>query len=132
MKRFGLSKKERIKLKRHFDLVFTKGKVIYSPSKKIKATYYHEDNREDQGVKVAFAVHKKAGKAVWRNRVKRLLREAYRLNKLELIETATRKNKLLLIVFSPYKINQKYNKKIYLKEIMPEVTDLMMKIREDI
>ncbi len=132
MKRFGLSKKERIKLKRHFNLVYTKGKVIYSPARKVKATYYQEDNHEQTGVKVAFAVHKKAGNSVWRNRVKRLLRESYRLNKSGLVETAIQNNKLLLIVFSPYGINQKNNKKIYLKDIMPEVIDLMMKIREDI
>ncbi len=132
MKKFGLSKKERIKLKRHFNLVYTKGKVIYSPAKKIKATYYHEDNRENAGVKVAFAVYKKAGKAVWRNRVKRLLREAYRLNKSALVKTAIDKGKFLLIVFSPYGIEQKRNKKIYLKDIMPEVIDLMNIIKQDI
>ena len=132
MKNFGLSKKERIKLKRHFNLVYTRGKVIYSPARKIKATYYHEDNQENAGVKVAFAVHKKAGKAVWRNRVKRLLREAYRLNKSDIVETAMKKGKFLLIVFSPNRIDQKHNKKIYLKDVMPEVIDLMKVIKQDI
>ncbi|AZR74935.1 ribonuclease P protein component [Anoxybacter fermentans] len=41
---------------------------------------------EDPVQRVGFSVSKKIGKAVKRNRVKRLLKEAYRLNKHRLME----------------------------------------------
>ena len=61
----------RLKKEKDFNLVFKKGKrlysenltVIYFPSKEIKA---------------GFAVSKKLGKSVKRNRIKRLLRESFR------------------------------------------------------
>lgn len=61
----------RLKKEKDFNLVFKKGKrlysenltVIYFPSKEIKA---------------GFAVSKKHGKSVKRNRIKRLLRESFR------------------------------------------------------
>ncbi len=89
-----------------------------------------DDEKIKPGVKTAFAVYKKAGKAVWRNRVKRLMREAYRLNKSIITENVN--NKLLLIAFSPNKVNQKNYKKIYLRDVEPEIIDLMEKIRDTI
>ena len=61
----------RLKKEKDFNLVFNKGKrlysscltVIYFPSKEIKA---------------GFAVSKKHGSSVKRNRIKRLLRESFR------------------------------------------------------
>ncbi len=92
-----------------------------------KAVFYlMEDVNGKPGIKVAFAVYKKAGKAVWRNRVKRLMRESYRLNKAEIIDKA--KQGLLLVVFSPNKVNQKNYGKIYLRDVEPEITDLIRKI----
>ena len=128
----GLSKSEKIKSKKEFQLVYSNGKTIYSSHNKFKATYYLYNSNSDFRVKVAFAVHKKAGKAVWRNRVKRLMREAFRLNKLDFIEKVISVGKCLLIVFSPNTINQKSNKKIFLNEVQPEIVGILKSISNNI
>lgn len=130
MKEFGLSKKERIKRKRDFSLVFTKGKIISSDTGKLKAIYYTQDTNSYPIVKFAAAVHRKSGTAVWRNRVKRLLKESYRLNKNILFEKALKDNKDVLLVLSSKSINQKKYPKLFLKDIMPEVIELMEKIKD--
>ncbi len=81
-------------------------------------------------MKVAFAVHKKAGNAVWRNRVKRLMRESYRLHKHALRKALT--DGLLLVAFSPNKVNQKNFAKIHLRDVEPEIVDLLEKIRKSV
>ena len=128
MKQFGLSKNERIKSKNEFGLVYTKGSVLYSSGKKLKANYYSQSSSDSQGVKVAFGVHRKSGKAVWRNRIKRLLRTSYRLNKRNLVENCTSKSKQLFLVISPYGINQKNNRTVYLKDVEHDVIEIMHKI----
>ena len=132
MKQFGLSKNERIKSKKEFSLVYTKGSVLFSSCKKLKANYYSLSSSENTGIKVAFGVHRKSGKAVWRNRIKRLLRTAVRLNKKNIAETCASKNKLLLIVFSPYGINQQNNKTVCLRDVEPDVIELMQKVNANL
>jgi len=122
LKRFGLSKIERIKKKNEFSRVYTSGKTIYSNSRKLKAIFCIEKN-EGGTVKVAFAVHKKSGNAVWRNRIKRLLREAYRLNK-ELL-THDRSGKSLSIIFALNLMNKRKFPNVYLKDVEQDVLDLM-------
>lgn len=132
MKNFSLSKNERIKLKRDFQKVYTKGKILYSSQKKIKVNYYLESSVNEGGIKAAFVVSKKAGNAVWRNRVKRLLREAYRTNKLLLKDLCISKNQLLLMIFSPNIINQKQNKKIKLDLILDDLIGLLDKMKSKV
>lgn len=127
MKLFGLSSKERIKKKKEFELVYTKGEVIYSSN--LKAIFYIDENPDFTGVKVAFAVSRKSGKAVWRNRLKRLLRESYRLNKQILKAYCEEKKICLYIIFASNSLNEEKNKKIKLCNIMPDVVDLMNKIK---
>ncbi len=129
MKQFGLSSLERIKSKKEFELVFTRGEVFFSSSNRLKATFFIETNPDKIGVKVAFAVSRKSGNAVWRNRVKRLLRELYRLNKSQIKKVCWQKSLKVFIVFSPGNFNQMNNKKIYLKDIEDDVVDLLNQIR---
>lgn len=129
MKQFGLSSKERIKSKNEFDLVYSAGEILFSSSQKFKAVFFIQRKSETSGVKTAFAVSRKSGIAVWRNRIKRLLRESYRLNKKEICSEVELKKLRVFIVFSPNTINQKNSRKILLKEIMPEVIDLMNRIK---
>ena len=130
MKPRGLSKSERIKGKKDFEKIFSSGTTLISSDKKVKITFYYDKNLERSNIKAAFAVHKKAGKAHWRNRAKRLLRESYRLNKENFYSGLNFSTGSLMIVFSLYSINQKKNRNLYLKDIMPAVNDLMQKIKD--
>ena len=132
MKTFGLSKNERIKLKKDFQKIYLKGQSLYSSNNKLKARYYIESSVNDFTIKAAFVVSKKAGNAVWRNRVKRILRAAYRLNKLGLVELCNENNKKLLIAFSPNNLNQKNNKKINLNFISDDFANLLEQIKSKI
>ncbi|MBA4251485.1 MAG: ribonuclease P protein component [Chlorobiaceae bacterium] len=129
MKKFSLSKNERIKKRKSFEQIYLGGRFLISSDKKLKLIYLENNFDEKEIVQIAVAVSKKAGKAVWRNRMKRLVREAYRLNKLELLEFCKQENKSVLIVFSPYVLNEKQNKKIELFEITPGIVDLMNKLK---
>ncbi|MBZ0179386.1 MAG: ribonuclease P protein component [Melioribacteraceae bacterium] len=128
MKSQGLSKKERIKSKKEFQRVYSEGNTLFSPRNSIKAIYLIVDDKSNPGIRVAFAVHKKAGKAVWRNRMKRLLRETYRLNKNLVLPKVVDSGKRLFLVFSPNSLNEKDNKKIHLNEVMPEVLSILNKL----
>lgn len=129
MKRFDLSAKERIKSRKDFELVYTAGEVLFSSSNRLKAAILIRNEKEEAVLKTAFAVSRKSGNAVWRNRVKRLLRESFRLNKVELKSEVNSKKKILFIVLSPNTINQKNNKKVFLKDIMNDVIDLLNQIK---
>jgi ribonuclease P protein component len=129
LKQFGLSSKERIKSKNEFDLVYSAGEILFSSSQKFKAVFFIQKESETSGIKAAFAVSRKSGNAVWRNRVKRLFRESFRQNKQELKKLVELKNVCLLIVFSPNMINQTNRKKIFLNEVLPDVVDLMNQVK---
>ncbi len=130
MKNFGLSKNERVKLKKDFNKIYTEGQVLYSSGNKLKVNYFIESSVNDFGVKAAFVVSKKTGNAVWRNKVKRLLRVAYRFNKSDLIELCSIKNKKLLVAFSPNNFNQKKNKKLNLEFIYSDFISLVEQLRK--
>ncbi len=127
MKRFGLSKHERIKRKNEFSRVYESGKIIYSNSRKLKAIFYLGKS-ESKNVKVAFGISKRAGNAVWRNRLRRLLKESYRLNKGILSDC----NRSLWIVFSPNIFNKKENPKLFLRDVKLDMIDLLQKLRDNI
>ncbi len=61
----------RLKKEKDFKIVFNKGKRLFSS--KISMVYLPADS-----IKVGFAVGKKHGGSVKRNRIKRLLRESFR------------------------------------------------------
>ena len=131
MKNFSLTRNERVKKKRDFEKVFSSARVLYSSDHLIKMHFLFVDS-DVSGVKIAAAVSKKAGKAVWRNRVKRLIKETYRLNKNPLLEKVLGKNIQLLLIFSPNKLSEASNKKIYLRNVSPGVVELMNKIIQQI
>lgn len=73
-------KKEKLTNKKVFEALFTEGKNLREFP--IKLIYLSTNSKEEFPIKVAVVAPKKRFKtAVDRNRIKRLLREAYRLNK---------------------------------------------------
>lgn len=130
MKKYGLSVLEKIKSRKDFEKIFTEGEATYSSDNKIRANYKLTARPSNPGVMFAVAVGKKLGNAVWRNRVKRLIRESYRYNKLALIEKCKVKNALLEIIFSPQALNQTKNKQLGLKDIQPQIQEIIAKLKE--
>jgi ribonuclease P protein component len=85
-KQFGLGKKEKLKSRKQIDALFAGGKsfAVFP----IRVTYsFAAAGGEEPLAQIGVTVSKKYFKrAVDRNRIKRLLREAYRLQKTELAE----------------------------------------------
>jgi ribonuclease P protein component len=83
--RFGLDKKQKLKSRKLIAEVFANGKnfSVYP----LRVTYLLKKNIQPPGIQIGVTASKKNFKrAVDRNRIKRLLREAYRLQKNELLE----------------------------------------------
>lgn len=131
MKNFSLTRNERVKKKRDFEKVYNAANVLFSSDRLIKVHFICSQNNVAV-IKIAAAVSKKAGKAVWRNRLKRLIKESYRLNKKALLEKVLLKKIQLLLVFSPSRLSEASNKKIYLHDVSPGVVELMNKIIQQI
>jgi ribonuclease P protein component len=131
LKSFSLTRNERVKKKRDFEKIYNAANVLFSSDRLIKVHFIYAYNNAAE-IKIAAAVSKKAGKAVWRNRVKRLIKESYRLNKKALLEKVLKKNIQLLLVFSPNRLSEANNKKIYLYDVSPGVVELMNKIIQQI
>lgn len=96
---FGLKKAERLYKRDEFKLLFQKGKK--STAFPIRLIYFLRDMEESEAtpIKCAFSVPKRIyKKAVDRNLLKRKMREAYRLNRLELKEQLKKDQKQLLLI----------------------------------
>lgn len=131
MKLFSLSKDERIKEKKNIQLLIQEGSSVFSSKNSLKAIYLIQES-DKPGVKIAVGISRKAGKAVWRNKLKRLIRNAYRLNKIPLLKSAQQKNKLVLIIFTSLGYNEQNNKKLFYADIVDEVKSLLEKITKRI
>ncbi len=128
MKNFGLSSKERIKKLSEFRKVFKEGKVIISLDKKIKAYYFLIKETDTTEIKIAVTVNKKNGNAVWRNRLRRLIKESYRLNKKELLLTCLEKKYSLNLIINPAGFNKSGYPKLKLIDIKYLVVDVLRKV----
>lgn len=132
MKNFSLSRNERVKKKNDFEKVYSAGKVFYSSELLIKSIYTIDPDANFFGVKIAVAVSKKAGNAVWRNRIKRLIKESYRKNKISINKRADQKAVSVMIIFSPNRLSEARNKKIIYKEVEDKVVELINRIEQQI
>jgi ribonuclease P protein component len=83
-KRFGLSKKERLKSRKQIDGLFATGKSFAQFP--IRVSYQFIPAANESLLQIGVTASKRHfKKAVDRNRIKRLLREAYRLQKEEVL-----------------------------------------------
>lgn len=89
-KRFGFPRKEKLKSRKKIDELFLQGKrFVQLP---VRVTYRFSAAGEESIVQIGVTASKKNFKnAVDRNRIKRLLREAWRLQKTGLVETLKQK-----------------------------------------
>jgi ribonuclease P protein component len=112
---FTFNKQERLKSHKLIEQLFSNGKSFSVFP--IKALYQFTALNSGTFLQAGVAVSKKNfKKAVDRNRVKRLLREAYRLQKKDLQNQLQVKNKQLVIFF------------IYTGKDMPVMPDIMEKV----
>ena len=120
MKKYGLSARERIKHKKDLNKIFQSGTTVLSSDKKIIAYYFVDVTTQQPVIKFAVTISKKLGNAVWRNRLKRIFRAAYRLNKSGLINS-----KSVNLVLSPHRLNQENNKVLKLADIETGIREVM-------
>jgi ribonuclease P protein component len=64
--------------KNNFIRIFSEARAVYGKHIDMRYTFFDDPA---EGFKMAFIAGKKTGKAVRRNHIKRLMREAYRLNR---------------------------------------------------
>jgi ribonuclease P protein component len=132
VKRFSLSRYERITGKKNFTIAFENGSPLFSSDKKIKSVVIRHNSKSDQsikpGVQIGVAVSKRNGNAVWRNRMRRLVKESYRLQKLPVVEKAIEREVLLQIIFLPVGFSKQKNPVLRLCDIKPSVEDILTQI----
>lgn len=93
-----LSAAERLRGRRHIELLFQTGRAVYADA--LRALFVAADPAAPVAVQVLFTVSaRKCRTAVRRNRIRRLMREAYRRNKLLLLQPLNDRNKKLLVAF---------------------------------
>jgi len=94
---FTFQKEERLKQKKLIEKLFKKGHVLKVFP--LKLIYLQLEHKGNHPIKVGFSVPKKMVKhAVNRNRIKRQLRESYRLNKANIYKRLDNKY-IIMIIF---------------------------------
>ncbi len=99
-KPFSLGKKEKLKSRKQIETLFAEGKsfAVFP----IRVTYSFSPAKGEPLAQIGVTVSKRHfKKAVDRNRIKRLLREGYRLQKAEWVE-AVKQNNLQAFLFFMY------------------------------
>jgi len=92
-------KKERLCGEVRIGKLFAEGNAFIAYP--LRVVYKLTDEKSDAVVKVLMSVpKKKIRKAVHRNKIKRLMREGYRLNKSSLLEDCQHKSRTLYIAFT--------------------------------
>lgn len=118
LKMYEFTKKERLNSKKNIARLFKQGSTFFSYP--FKVYYYLEpDVVETTAAAVLFSIGKKQfKKAVDRNRVKRLCREAYRLNKYLLLNQLQENKSTLEVAF------------IYVGKTIPDYHELEAKLQK--
>jgi ribonuclease P protein component len=96
--RFTYRKHEKLKSRKVTDALFASGKTLQQFPLKL---FYVVNDAETFSLNIGVGVSKRYfKKAVHRNRIKRLLREAFRLNKYLLYDTQLKKQLTVFILFT--------------------------------
>lgn len=122
---------EWLKSKNESELVYKNGQTVVSKDKKLRAKYFFVDSEDvNEKVKAGLSVSSDKGNSVWRNRMKRILRELIRKEKEILLSIVKQKNTSFLIIFSPHSITQNNFNKISLKDITVPMEDILNKLKK--
>lgn len=96
---FGYSKKDKLKSKKLIEQLFTEGKAVTVFP--LRLVYLKTEFDDGSILKTGMSVSKRLHKnAVDRNHIKRLLREAYRLNKPQYFNTNTTAYAFMILYIS--------------------------------
>jgi len=100
-----LKKKEILRGYNSFSKIITTGKCIKSGN---LSFYYVVEDLQSNFVEIGFAISKKIKGSVKRNRIKRLLKEYYRLNKEQLYFVLTKRGSSLksVVIFNSNQIDK--------------------------
>ena len=100
-----LKKKEILRGYKVFSKIITTGKCIKSGQ---LSFYYIVENLQSDFIEIGFAISKKIKGSVKRNRIKRLLKEYYRLNKEQLYLVLVKKKSSLkcVVIFNSSQIDK--------------------------
>ncbi len=128
MSEHSLSGTERLRNKSSFEQIFSKGKRITSSDKLLRGIYILSENSDGVPVKIAVGISRKAGNAVWRNRLRRLIKEAYRLNKKLLKDRISGPDKQVLLIILPPGFSSKTYRRPGLQQVTPALTDILTRI----
>jgi ribonuclease P protein component len=98
MKPFSYNKKEKLKSRTQLEAIFASGKSFSVFP--VKVFFIETDATQTESIKAGVGVSARHfKKAVQRNRIKRLLREAYRLEKQKLYTQLTEQQKQIAVFF---------------------------------
>jgi ribonuclease P protein component len=124
--RYTFKKEERIYIQKEIDLLFEKGlSFVVHP---LRVVYVEKQPVSNVEAAILVSVPKKKFKrAVKRNRIKRLIREAYRLNKQILRQKLLEKGKRLLIgfIFIENKLSDWETIELAVKKSLTKLAELM-------
>jgi ribonuclease P protein component len=91
--RLGFGKGERLKSRKQIDALFTEGRSFHAFPVRMAYRFFPQTAQAAPSLLAGVSAPKRSfKKAVDRNRIKRLLREAYRLQKPELLELLATRN----------------------------------------
>lgn len=124
--RFTLPKSHILRGKRNFQRLFSSSTFINSSTMNLRFASFPANN---EAFKVGFISPKKIGNAVHRNRSKRLMREAYRLNKHIISDLFLDSDECVHAVFLARHSNLRYH--AIEKDMVTLLTDLRSRILSD-
>lgn len=127
--RYTLRKEEIIRGRNTFHNIISSGNRLVE--KTILCFYQIEDSaNEPNQILVGFSVSKKIGKAVVRNRIKRLMRESYRLHKDILQDTTTCIKYRASMIFVFGKTDSDTSKKIKFGAVEQDIIQLLQRFKK--
>lgn len=126
---YTFGKSEKLCKTKSIDRLFLKGDSFIAYP--LRVVYFLEEKVDESISSVLVSVSKKKFKrAVKRNRVKRLVREAYRLNKSQFLDSVKSENKQIEIAFLYLKSELPTYEEIE-KAMLKALTTLASKLKED-